>query len=591
MNYKVILGVSIVAAICAGQAIAKDANFNKSATDFVKEITIGVNIGNTLDVPSGNETDWGCEKITPELIKAYKAKGFTAIRLPISWRAQFDREDPTHTIKPAFLARIKEIVDFCIAEDLVTIINIHHDGGDDGWPGAWLTIDGTHVDQANGILADIWKQIATQFKDYDSRLVFEGFNEVRKAKKYAGTNGKQAGQEDWAGNAEYCGVVNRYAKTFYDTVRATGGNNAKRYLIVPTYGAAYQEVTCKLFENPNPADNHIIVSIHCYEPGDFCIWGNRKAYDAAHTQKILSTHFNNFKTYFTDKGLPVILGEINADLRFYDAEKFCPNDDARVRWASHYVKLAKSYGFPCFVWESGGKTGMGLLDRKTYQWSHAEVADAFVKTANGSMTDALLESMASSVKVDVKKIYEKTDALLVWKIDDESYRGCWGQTMGYGNLNGNGANLKYFSSDAEGNLIVKTGAQGGNMVHQQFWGDQSVTAVRTYKAYVTTHDKLDLAGRKLCFTVTALEGTAALVKGFFKIPGLKDNLEFGADVGKEGCVLATKENPVVKVELPLPEGVLPPTSKSGISAELHFIPGQWGANLPLNMKLSKIEIK
>ena len=360
-----------------------NANFKRSANDFVKEISIGINIGNTLDVPLGNETEWGNVKITPDLFKLYKAKGFEAVRIPISWRKQFDRDDPKHLVKPEFMARVKEVVDMCLKEDMVAIVNIHHDGGDDGWPGAWLTIDGEHEDRANEILGHLWTQIATTFKDYDERVVFEGFNEVRKAKRYAGPNGKQKNQEDWAGRPEYFATIARYADTFYTSVRATGGNNAKRYLMVPTYASAFQEATVKNWHNPNPKDNRIIATIHCYEPGDFCLWGNRKAYDAAHVQKRLDTFFPLFKKYITDKGVPLILGEVNADLRWYDAERFQPNDDARVRWAAHYTREARKYGFPCFIWESGGKKGMGLIDRAKNVWSHEEVADAFIAGARG----------------------------------------------------------------------------------------------------------------------------------------------------------------------------------------------------------------
>ena len=580
--------LAAVAICCAGEAIC--AGFERSAADFVKDMKIGVNIGNTLDVPNGDEVSWGNPKITRELIKAYKEKGFDTIRIPISWRKQFDRDDPEHKIRPEFLSRVKEVVDMCMEEDLITIINIHHDGGDDGWPGAWLTIDGEHVDRANEILSHLWTQIALVFRDYDEKLIFEGFNEVRKAKAYEGPNGGQKGREDWTGNEYYCGIVNRYAKTFYDSVRATGGNNAKRYLMIPTYAAAFQETTCKYFQSPNPDDNRIIVDIHCYEPGDFCIWGNRKKYDAGHVQKRLGEFFPIFKRYFTDKGIPVVLGEINADLRFYDAERYFPNDDARIRWARHYVSEAAKYGFPCIVWETGDSGRMGLIDRKTYKWTHGELADTFVKTAHGQMTDELEAQYVAAVTVSPEKVYVKTDTLLKWDLNGDAYRSCWGQTMGYGNLNGNGVNMRFFSSDKDGSLKVSSGGKGGNMIHQQFWSDQSVESVRTFKSYIKTHDDLSTGGRKLVFTVTAHNGTAVIVKGSFMVPGLK-KIDFGADAGKDGCIIATKERPVVEVAIPLPDGSLDAGSKKGVSAELQFIPGAWGANLPLDFTLSKIEIK
>ena len=584
---KIILLTAACAALSA-QAWT-NSNFSRSATDFVKAIDVGINIGNTLDVPEGDEVSWGNAKITRELIRLYKAKGFAAVRIPVSWRKQFDRNDPNHVIRPAFLARVKEVADWVLAEDMVAIVNIHHDGGDDGWPGAWLTIDKVHEDRANEILGHLWKQIATVFRDCDERLVLEGFNEVRKAKQYAGPSGKQKGQEDWCGQPAYFDTVNRYAKTFYDTVRATGGRNAKRYLMVPTYGAAFQEATCAGWKSPNPSDNHIIATIHCYEPGDFCIWGNRKAYDAKYVQSRLGVHFGNFKKYFTDKGIPLILGEINADLRYYDAERFLPNDDARIRWAAHYAREAKKHGFPCFIWECGGTKGMGLIDRFKTVWSHEEVADAFVLTAKGALTDDKLEAMCAKVKVDPKKIWEKSDAVLKWKYGPDSYASCWGQAMGFDGGNGNGVNRKYISSDDDGNLLVTSHGKGGNMVHQQFWADQSVTAIRAYKSYVKTHDDLSLSGKKLCFTLTSAKGTTAWIKGEFVIPGIKGRVKFGTDDG--AGKIESKDGVPARAEVALPDGAKFDPKGKGIGAELHFFPGPWNSNKPLDCKLSKIEIR
>lgn len=591
MKMRMLAAACAVCTFLAGGAAA--AQFSRSAMEYVQDMGPGINIGNTLDVPKGDEVEWGNAKISHELIKLYKDKGFEVVRVPISWRRQFDRNDPKNIINPAFLARIKQVVDWCLAEDLITIINIHHDGGDDGWPGAWLTIDGKHEDQADAILRNLWTQIAMTFRNYDERLIFEGFNEVRKAKQYAGPSGKEKGQEDWAGKPEYFAVIDRYAKTFYDAVRATGGNNAKRYLMVPTYAAGYQDNTIKAWKSPNPADNHIIATLHCYEPGDFCIWGNRKAYDAKHTQNRLDQLFPKMKAHFTDNGIPLILGELNADIRYYDAEHLQPNEDARIRWIWHYTNEARKYGFPIILWESGGSKGMGLIDRFKIKWANEAFVDAFLGAARGTMDEAGAIELAKKAKVSLSSIYEKTDEVLRWKIASDSYARVWGQTMGFGNLNGGGVCMRYLSSDDKGNLIVNTKGQGGNMLHQQFWADQSVTARRTYKAYVVTHGDTPLAGRKLCFTLTARNGSTAFVQGFFRIPGIKDTIPFGADWGKPGCLVATPDNPVRHVEVPIPptEAVWKAASSGGISMELKFFPGPWNSGKALDCVLSPITLK
>ena len=587
--FRALAASSLLGVVQAAQTQA----FQRSAMEFVDAMGPGINIGNTFDVPNGDETEWGNPKVTRELIHAYKEKGFQAVRIPISWRKQFSREDPVHTIKPAFLERVKEVVDWCMEEDLVTIINIHHDGGDDGWPGAWLTIDGKHEEQAGEILKHLWTQIANTFRSYDERLIFEAFNEVRKAKRYAGVSGKQANQEDWGGQQAYFDVVNRYGRIFYDAVRATGGNNAKRYLMIPTYAAGFQPHTIRAWKTPNANDNHIIATIHCYEPGDFCLWGNRKAHDPAYAKQCLDRYFPVMKEHFIDKGIPLILGEVNATLRYYDAERLLPNHDARVRWVWQYVNEARKNRFAVVFWETGAG-GMGEIDRRTCKWIHPSIIEAFIGAHKGTMTKEDAEKLAQSVKVSATAVYSKTDDVLRWKIGSDSYAKCWGQTMGFGNLNGNGVNSRYLSSDENGNLYVHAKGLGGNMLHQQFWADQSITAKRTFKAYVMKHEATPLAGRKLVFSLKALNGTTANVKGFLRIPGVKDQVHFGADIGQDGAFVATPENPVVTVEIPLPaktDAVWRENLSGGISAELQFFPGKWNEGKKLDCVMSPIRLK
>ena len=351
--------------------------------------------------------------------------------------------------------------------------------------------------------------------------------------------------------------------------------------------------TIKAWKSPNPADNHIIATLHCYEPGDFCIWGNRKAYDAKHTQNRLDQLFPKMKAHFTDNGIPLILGELNADIRYYDAEHLQPNEDARIRWIWHYTNEARKYGFPIILWECGGSKGMGLIDRFKIKWANEAFVDAFLGATRGTMDEAGAIELAKKAKVSLSSIYEKTDDVLRWKIASDSYARVWGQTMGFGNLNGNGVCMRYLSSDDKGNLIVNTKGQGGNMLHQQFWADQSLTARRTYKAYVVPHRATPRAGRKLCFTLTARNGSTAFVQGFFRIPGIKDTIPFGADWGKPGCLAATPDNPVRHVEVPIPptEAVWKAASSGGISMELKFFPGPWNSGKALDCVLSPITLK
>jgi endoglucanase len=227
------------------------------------------------------------------------------------------------------------------------------------------------------VLADLWRQIAKRFRNYGEKLVFEGFNEIRKAKSHPGPDGGEEGKDDWGGKPLYCKTVNRYAKTFYDTVRATGGNNAKRYLVIPTYAATGVESSCLAWEHPNPSDNHVMVDLHIYEPGWFCLWGDSSEYKREEFQKRLAEVFEQHKRIFIDKGVPIVCGEVNAERRYHGGDKSKPNDEDRVKWAKHFGYVARRFGCPCFIWEPGGYEGMGLIDRATVEWSHPEIIDAF----------------------------------------------------------------------------------------------------------------------------------------------------------------------------------------------------------------------
>ena len=373
--------VLLVASVSTRAAIGKPASaqFSRDASEFVAEVTLGINIGNTFDCPSANELDWGNQRVTRSLLRLYKTKGINAVRLPVTWGRHFSVDDPAHRIRPAFLDRVQDVVGMCLSEELIVILNIHHDGGSAGWPAEWLTIDGVNEDRADKVLADIWRQIAMRFRDYPEELVFEAFNEIRKATSHPGEDGLQAGKDDWGGKPLYCKTVNRYAKTFYDTVRATGGNNSKRYLLVPTYAATDDKGSCREWVHPNPADKHVMVDIHAYEPGWFCLWSERSRYDRKDFQDRFDEVFPFLKEVFADKGVPVVIGEVNADRRFHDKEKKQPNDVDRISWAKHYGFEAGRYGFPCFLWDNGGEQGMGLVDRSEVKWTHPEIIDAIIR--------------------------------------------------------------------------------------------------------------------------------------------------------------------------------------------------------------------
>ena len=164
-----------------------------TATEIVARMGIGFNLGNTFDATGGNREDiysqeqsWGNPIVDESLIQRVKEAGFTSIRIPITW---YKHTDADYTINPAFLARVKEVVDYCYAQDLYIIINMHHE--------EWLNHANLAADQIKigEQLAAMWRQIADYFADYDQHLIFESMNEPRMAGTALEWNGNKAGYE------------------------------------------------------------------------------------------------------------------------------------------------------------------------------------------------------------------------------------------------------------------------------------------------------------------------------------------------------------------------------------------------------------
>jgi len=209
-------------------------------------------------------------------------------------------------------------------------------------------------------LEAIWKQIAERFKGYDEHLIFEGVNEPR-------LRGDGA---EWTGTGESREIVNKYAKTFVETVRATGGNNADRCLMVTPYAASSSPTNMQALEIPEDSDK-IIVSIHAYLPYSFALdTKGTDVYDP--NDNSINDLFNNIQTYFLDRDIPVIVGEfgsVNKD-----------NLEDRVQCVTDYLTAAKEHGVPCIWWDNYARVGngenFGLLNRGDYEWYFPEIMEA-----------------------------------------------------------------------------------------------------------------------------------------------------------------------------------------------------------------------
>ncbi|GKX67638.1 cellulase family glycosylhydrolase [Inconstantimicrobium mannanitabidum] len=323
-----------------------------SAMDLVKDMKVGWNLGNTLEA-AGGETGWGNPVTTRKMIDTLKNAGFNTIRIPVRWDEHYT--DNNYTIDSAYMARVETVVNYALINNMYAIINIHHN-----------KIQG-EMNEANkdSVIKEgsaVWNQIANHFKDYGDKLIFETINEPRNA-------------DDWTGNLSYYNVVNEYNAKTLSVIRATGGNNEKRLVMIPTYCAAsdYDKVSAMVV----PKDDNVAVSIHAYIPYNFAMNTTSGATttfgdtDKSYIYKIFRLLDKSFK----QKGIPVVLGEFAATDK--------NNLQDRVNFAKYYLQVASSYGIPCLWWDNNAynpnKTdSMGLLNRKTLKFVYPEIVQALL---------------------------------------------------------------------------------------------------------------------------------------------------------------------------------------------------------------------
>lgn len=350
-----------------------------TAFEITEAMQIGWNLGNTLDAyPSKNnvplescgleaETCWGNPKTTPELIAAVKAKGFNTIRVPVTWFQHVDKSNG-YKIDEAWLARVKEIVDYCYEQDMYVILNLHHEE-----PYVNRSTLGADYEELTGYVSSLWKQIAETFKDYDQRLVFEIMNEPR---------AKGTDHEWWGPTKEETDTINKINADALEVIRGTGDdNNDTRLVMMPGYCASSD--TSMMSKIVVPDDDFVAVSVHAYSPYNFTMNAEVKdhsTFTSAYAAE-LTTILDGIRKTFGDKDIPVVLGE-------FSASNF-GNTEARVEWAEAYISQTKEMGIPCVLWDNNveknnGGEAHGYLNRKALTWYEGSetVVDTMIKVIN-----------------------------------------------------------------------------------------------------------------------------------------------------------------------------------------------------------------
>lgn len=348
-----------------------------TATQIASKIRLGLNIGNTLEAMGGKtETYWGNPKITPAFVKFVKDSGFNAIRLPVSWDQYADQT--TAKIDSLWLDRVTEVVNYCIDNDLYVIVNIHWDGG-------WLENNVTADKQVanNAKQKAFWEQIATQLRDFDERVLFASANEPN------------------VENSAQMSVLQSYHQTFVDAVRATGGKNAYRSLIVQGPSTDIEKTNQLMTQLPvDTAANRLMAEVHYYTPWNYTgmtkdePWGNQFFYwgkdfhsttDTAHNptwgeEATVDSHFQLMKTQFVDKGIPVLIGEFGTGVRSnLTGADLTLHLASRAYYFNYITRQARANGLLPFFWDTGG-----LLDRTNNAVLDQQAFDALIQGANAA---------------------------------------------------------------------------------------------------------------------------------------------------------------------------------------------------------------
>ena len=386
---------------CLFLAPAAWAQSFETATEAVANMRLGWNLGNTLESnssdvnnmwierytsrrPSDYETAWGQPVTRSELFALFKEAGFNAIRVPITWYPHMEAKfttspwnpetDPIGTqIQAAWMQRVHEVVDYVISKGMYCIINVHHDTGTSNTH--WLIADETNYAQEHERFEAVWTQIANEFKDYDEHLLFEGYNEMLDANNsWSYASSENAGRySSTAASAAY-NAINSYAQSFVNAVRATGGNNAQRNLIVNTYAACcgmgtwsshLQDPLTQMQLPTDNAANHLIFEVHSYPSLSSGLSSAKSSIDQLMTA---------VETNLASKGAPVIFGEWGVPDDENENDYTTKNADM-LAFAQYFVEQAKAKGYGTFYW-------MGLSDgnhRSVPEFNQPDLVEAMVK--------------------------------------------------------------------------------------------------------------------------------------------------------------------------------------------------------------------
>lgn len=352
---------------CVGSAEEAEAVDNGvmreglTALEATRLMGNGINLGNTLEACDNNvgiktntplsyETHWGQPKTTQAMIDGMKAAGFDTIRIPVAWMTNATHlYEGDYTIDADYMDRVEEVVRYARKAGMYVIVNDHWDGG-------WYGMFGSESAETRALAMEaykgMWQQIAERFRDYSDYLIFESANE-------------ELGTRFDENSALYCSdsvvtylndderyaLTNEINQTFVDVVRATGGNNATRFLLIAGYGTNIDQTCDDRFQMPkDTAVSKLMVSVHYYDPWSYC--GASSAASATKWGKVSDYEYMDQQlakmTKFTEAGYGVVIGEYGA-LPCSDGLK-----DNTLAYHTAFLDACTKYDLTNCLWDCSG---------------------------------------------------------------------------------------------------------------------------------------------------------------------------------------------------------------------------------------------
>lgn len=371
---------------------------DNTAVKRTRELGLGWNLGNHFDAyvnGVADENAWGAPSATQATFTGVKAKGFTSVRLPITWLGHIG-EAPDYTLDEVWLNRIYEVVGFAENAGLKVIINTHHD--EDHGDAHWLNLAGAVNSEDTNTqikeeIAAVWTQIANKFKDKGDFLMMESFNELIYGTEWSSSSNTE----------KKCNIINQWNQVFVDAVRATGGNNASRWLGVPGYAASPNYLS--YLTVPTDLAKKTMLAFHCYDPYNYTI-GEAQSPDWGHTgtyfprgEEDIKAMFSSIYDNYIAKNIPIYMGEFGCSMRDKNNAKAWAY---YLYYLEYFVKCAKTFGIAGFLWDNSAD-GVGAehhpyIDHGTgeYMSSGEEPVKAMVKAWSTSDASYTLQSVYDS---------------------------------------------------------------------------------------------------------------------------------------------------------------------------------------------------